>query len=194
MLTLKVMLTKNVWQPMGLYNGSLGTIRALLFTDVVQQPALLTCVLVEFDDYIGPSIIPGRRIVPIVPETALFDPRSGKSGSRTQLPLVLGWAITIHKSQGLTLGKVVMDVGDRETMVGSTFVGCSRVRSPGNLAFLNSFPFQRVQRLNDARVTADEDCRRGDAEVGSVAVVWKTHLRVSSPSSYLKRHRAICVE
>ena len=67
------------------------------------------------------------------------------------LGLVLGWAITIHKSQGLTLGKVVMDVGVRETTVGSTFVGCSRVRSPRNLAFRNSFPFQRVQRLNNAR-------------------------------------------
>ena len=148
---LKVMLTKSVWQPMGLYNGSLGMIRALLFTDGAQQPTLPTCALVEFDDYIGPSIVSGGRIVPIVPDTAVFDPRSGKTGSRIQLPLVLGWAITIHKSQGLTLGKVVMDVGDRETTVGSTFVGCSRVRSPGNLAFLNSFPFQRVQRLNDAR-------------------------------------------
>ena len=151
MLTLKVMLTKNVWQPMGLYNGSLGTIRALLFADGVQPPALPTCALVEFDDYIGPSIVPGRRIVPIVPEMAVFDPRTRKTGSRIQLPLVLGWAITIHKSQGLTLGKVIMDVGDREMTVGSTFVGCSRVRSPVNLAFLNSFPFQRVQRLNDAR-------------------------------------------
>ena len=148
---LKVMLTKSVWQPMGLYNGSLGMIRALLFTDGAQQPTLPTCALVEFDDYIGPSIVSGGRIVPIVPDTAVFDPRSGKTGSRIQLPLVLGWAITIHKSQGLTLGKVVMDVGDRETTVGSTFVGCSRVGSPRNLAFRNSFPFQRVQRLNDAR-------------------------------------------
>ena len=142
MLTLEVMLTKNVWQPMGLYNGSLGMIRALLFADGVQLPALPTYALVEFDDYIGPSLVPGRRIVPIVPDTAVFDPRSGETGSRIQLPLVLGWGITIHKSQGLTLGKVVMDVGERETTVGSTFVGCSRVRSPKNLAFLKSFPFQ----------------------------------------------------
>jgi ATP-dependent exoDNAse (exonuclease V) alpha subunit len=148
---LKVMLTKNVWQSTGLYNGSLGTIMALLFADDVQQPALPTCALVEFDDYIGPSIVPGRRIVPIVPETAVFDPRSGKTDSRIQLLLILGWAITIHKSQDLTLGKVIMDVGDREMMIGSTFVGCLRVRSPRNLVFLNSFPFQRVQRLNDAR-------------------------------------------
>ena len=31
---------KNVWQPMGLYNGSLGIIKALLVTDSVQQPVL----------------------------------------------------------------------------------------------------------------------------------------------------------
>ena len=78
---------------MGLYNGSLGTIKALLFlADSAQQPVLLTCVLVEFNDYIGPTIVPGERIVPIIPETAVFDPRSGKTGSRIQLPLILGWS------------------------------------------------------------------------------------------------------
>src|SRR5438477_2994460 len=107
MLTLKVMLTKNIWQPMGLYNGSLGMIKALLFTDSVQQPALLMCVFVEFDDYIGPTIVRGQRIVPIIPDTAVFNPQSEKTGSMIQLPLVLSWAITIHKSQGLTLGKVI---------------------------------------------------------------------------------------
>ena len=103
---------------------------------------------VEFDDYIGPGIVTGKRIVPIVPETVLFDPRSNKTGSIRQLPLVLGWAIAIHKSQGLTLK--VVDVGDRERQSGLTYVGCSRVRSASNLAFAMSFPFERMRRLNDS--------------------------------------------
>ena len=42
--------------------------------------------------------------------------------------------------------------------------------------------------------TTDEDCCRGDAKVGSVAVVWKTYLFNSSPSFQFKRHRVICME
>ena len=92
------MLIKNVWHSRGLYNGSLGTVRGLVFHANASQPY---CILVEFDDYTGPSVVEGRNIIPIVTETVPFDPRSGKTGSRQQFPLVLGWAITIHKSQGL---------------------------------------------------------------------------------------------
>lgn len=38
------------------------------------------------------------------------------------------WAVTIHKSQGLTLDKVVIDVGKREFSCGLTYVACSRLR------------------------------------------------------------------
>ena len=144
------MLTKNVWQSRGLYNGALGTVRAILYVDSQQLEGLPRAVLVEFDDYIGPSIVFENNVVPIVPETILFDLRSGKTGNIRQLPLVLGWAITIHKSQGLTLSRAVIDVGDNERCVGTTYVGCSRVRSVANLAFYKSFPFERMRRLNDS--------------------------------------------
>ena len=37
------------------------------------------------------------------------------------------WAVMIHKSQGLTLDKVVIDVGKREFSSRLTFVACFRV-------------------------------------------------------------------
>ena len=105
------------------------------------QSAIL--YLVEFDDYRGPSAVhnEGRCIVPIVPETIQFDPRCGKSGNRGQFPLVLGWAITIHKSQGLTLERAIVGIGSKENQIGLTYVGCSRVKSCDSLAFYNSFPW-----------------------------------------------------
>ena len=36
--------------------------------------------------------------------------------------------MTIHKSQGLTLGKIFLDLGDKEFTEQSTFVALSRVR------------------------------------------------------------------
>ena len=117
------MLTKNVWASKGLYNGALGTVRGLVFRENVEPSSQPRCILDEFDDYRGPSAVPGHNLVPIVPETAQFDPRSGKSGTRQQVPFVLGWAITIHKSQGLTLKKAVLGIGSRETC-GITYVGC----------------------------------------------------------------------
>ncbi|KAJ7639676.1 hypothetical protein DFH06DRAFT_1001747, partial [Mycena polygramma] len=48
----------------------------------------------------------------------------GKNMSRTQLPLRLAWAVTVHKSQGLTLMKVKLGLGKKEFATGLTFVGC----------------------------------------------------------------------
>ena len=65
------MLTRNIWQSKGLYNGSLGTVRGLVMRDNVSQPY---CILVEFDDYQGPSVVEGWMIVPIIAETVQFEP------------------------------------------------------------------------------------------------------------------------
>ena len=43
-------------------------------------------------------------------------------------PVKLAWAITIHKAQGLTLDKVVIDIEKKEFSASLTFVVCSRVR------------------------------------------------------------------
>lgn len=166
------MLTENVWQSNGLYNGALGTVRGLVFHTNVSPPSLPACVLVEFDEYDGPSAVTNseRPIIPIVPETAPFDPESGSSGTRSQFPLVLGWAMTIHKSQGLTLDKVVLGIGSIEIAVGLTYVGCSRVRSCQNLTFDYSFPWARMEKINRhtglAKIRAEIDHLMGLREIG----------------------------
>lgn len=48
--------------------------------------------------------------------------------SRTQIPLIAGWAITVHKSQGLTLDNVIVDL-DRCFVLGQAYVVLSRARS-----------------------------------------------------------------
>lgn len=50
-------------------------------------------------------------------------------GAYAQLPLRLGYALTIHRSQGKTLDHVVVDMGRGAFAFGQTYVALSRVRS-----------------------------------------------------------------
>jgi ATP-dependent DNA helicase PIF1 len=64
----------------------------------------------------------------------------------SQLPLILAWALTIHKAQGSTLDIAEIDAGSGIFECGQTYVALSRVKSLEGL-YLQSFDVKRV-RIN----------------------------------------------
>ena len=124
-----IMLTMNLWFDVGLCNGASGKIVDFIYNHGHSPPDLPVAVIVQFDDYCGPQFINSMpNCVPICPVTVsvLY---SGSFHERQQLPLRLSWAMNIHKSQGLTLSKVWIDLGKSEKVAGISYVAISRARN-----------------------------------------------------------------
>ena len=105
----RLMLISNLWVETGLVNGAMGTVKAI-FYQREGPPDLPLAVMIKFDCYSGPTLHDGS--VPIIPVRRTWL-HSGAACSRLQLPLKLAWAVTIHKAQGLTLDRVVVDIGKK---------------------------------------------------------------------------------
>lgn len=147
------MLTHNLWAEAGLVHGAPGTVKQIVFPDGVAPPALPAAVIVHFPDYTGPSFVPPGadsdewdHCVPVLPVTGEFT-AAGRIHSRRQLPLRLRYAMTVHKSQGATLDKVYIDLGDKETTPGLTFVAMSRVRRVEDLYIHPGMSLQRIASI-----------------------------------------------
>jgi len=76
-----------------------------------------------------------RRLL-VAPETWVYEDHGIVRASITQIPLRLAWAITIHKSQGMTIDAVEVDLGDTFEP-GMGYVALSRVRSLYGLKLMN---------------------------------------------------------
>jgi ATP-dependent DNA helicase PIF1 len=79
---------------------------------------------------------------------ALIEPhdwtrKSHEGVVKVQLPLKLAWACTIHKSQGQTLDKVLVDCGSSIFEYGQIYVALSRVKDINSL-YLTSFDHTKI--------------------------------------------------
>ncbi len=130
-------------------NGSIGTIQELYETSV----------LIQLDE--------GREVLLEAFTWTLFESRfddetqtlnQEKRGSFSQIPLRLAWAITIHKSQGKTFDKLVLDLERGTFAHGQLYVALSRCRSLEGITL--RYPIQSHHLHKDDAVQFFIQCLR----------------------------------
>lgn len=142
----QVMLLNN--DPLGRWvNGSIGRVAG-----VTEDLTATDIITVELE---------GGRKVEVTPfswemfrffyDGELEQLRSETVGSFRQYPLKLAWAVTIHKSQGKTFTKVILDIGSGAFAHGQTYVALSRCTRLEGLVLKRRIAAQDI--LLDGRVS-----------------------------------------
>jgi len=166
-------LTTNISVKAGLVNGSVGTVRHVIYEDPANltfdgkgNPTIQPLVaIVHFSSYRGPQFpffaaegSQYHNCIPLMPikrrVQSKIRRRAGQKPlkldfQRVQLPLSLGFGRTIHKCQGMSMGKVVVDIGPTEFAPGLTYVAVSRSRSLGGLCLADdTVSIRRLEALD----------------------------------------------
>lgn len=133
----KVMVTKNIFKE-GLVNGTLATV--------------LSCTnsRVTIKTFNGNKVELGPKA------WSQLNPRGKPIASIHQIPLRLAYAITVHKSQGMTLDAAIMDLS-KVFQAGQGYVALSRLRSLDNLSLENS--------VSDETFRIDTECLEYEKEL-----------------------------
>ena len=154
----RVMLTKNQGSltPLGLNNGALGNIISIIYPPDQRPPSPPTAVIVDFPGYKGPPFFHGHNTwVPIVQDIV----RCGSNCCfRKNIPLISGYALTIAKSQGMTIGpssdiqRVIIKMSESPAMenrnLGQAYTAFSRASNDMAWCIQDTFPFSRLQAIN----------------------------------------------
>lgn len=159
----RVMLTSNLLTPFGLVNGTIGIIHDIYWDDGADPFQTLPRVIIfKPDRYSGPDLSNHgdiwKGLVPINPRTQSWDDSKGNSCSRTMFPLVLAYAITVHKAQGMTLYRVVLNIEEKDFAYALTYVAVSRVKTLKGLMFDTDFTLKRFEMaFHNVRKALDDD-------------------------------------
>lgn len=171
----KVMLLRNIEVASGLVNGAIGIVKKVQRSITSNNRTIeKLCILFDCGE---------REIEPV---KTIFEILSGVLVTRTQFPITLAYAITIHKSQGLTVSSCVIDIGESIFSSGQSYVALSRVKSLNGLHILNLNP--RSIKANEAAIEEYNRLRREyKPDLNPIVVSKSTNKLIYDTNVYIKR-------
>ncbi|MEO6220737.1 MAG: helix-turn-helix domain-containing protein [Ginsengibacter sp.] len=125
----QVMFLKNDLVSNRYFNGKIGVVKSLDDEEIIVE-CDGTEISVSMETWENSRYVLNRSDGKLEQETL---------GTFSQFPLRLAWAITIHKSQGLTFEKVMIDAGAAFSS-GQVYVALSRCTSLGGIVLLSKIP------------------------------------------------------
>ncbi len=157
----KVMFVKNNYEA-GYINGTLG--------EVVDYSAEKLPIV---------KLTDGTQMTVVQDEWAIEDDKGSALASFSQLPLRLAWAITIHKSQGMTLEAAEIDLS-KSFEKGQGYVALSRLKSLKGLKLIgfnqtalavDNLAFRADKRFQELSAEAENRFQQVDLEKKALAFI-----------------------
>jgi hypothetical protein len=154
----QVMFVKNDSSPEKLYfNGKI--VKVILLND---DEVVVNCPEDDFNIVVNPEVWDNINYT-VNAETKEIS--EGKIGSYTQIPLRLAWSITIHKSQGLTFEKAIIDAKGAFAH-GQTYVALSRCKSLESLVLKSKItPNQIISDSNVISFNKDAEANQPNDKI-----------------------------
>ena len=148
------MLTLNLWTEVGLHNRAKGKVVDIVYKNAAgprinngkNLPEAIVVKFYEINHEVEP-FFEGEEKTVAIPVSSFKWRHGSKTFIRKQFPLILSWAFTIHKSQGKTLEKAVIDIDKSEKCFGMTLVALSRVCELDDI-LLKPISLERLQKIN----------------------------------------------
>jgi hypothetical protein len=109
-------------------NGTVGKVEKKIFSNNV-----LSSVIISVDGIDHEVFRENYEIYGPVYDIETFTVKTDIIAVVENYPFIPAWASTIHKSQGLTLGNIVVDLGQGAFLPGQAYVALSRAKSMQNI-------------------------------------------------------------
>ena len=141
----RVMLTSNLPEWRSVHNGSCGVVTSI----ELRTAASSGSIGVRFDN--------GKHLQ-ITQITREYKKNDEVVGTRTMYPLVLAWAVSIHRAQGATLDRMVTDLSQCFAK-GQAYVALSRVREIQHLQLQGELKLFKLNNVDKKALHWYEECK-----------------------------------
>ena len=137
----------------------------------------------SYNNYPVVKINSGRKII-VEPENWMIEEDGKIKAEITQIPIRLAWAITVHKSQGMSLDAAEIDLS-KSFVRGQGYVALSRIKSLSGL---------KLMGLNDIALQVDSGVLALDKDLQNCSLEMQKYLQTLDKEEKEMQHKTFIVQ